>query len=376
MLRKAEQRNQGIDCLRSLAMLGIVLQHLMGHGGLTRDLSLVEMGVGRYSLLWIVLLIVYTAVDCYALISGYVGYSDESTLNFKVKRFVQLWLQVFFYSVVINILVQVGSDSSMSWGSVVKSALPLTFNQYWYYSAYAGLFFIMPFINKMISNLSKRETYLLIVICIGVFSVYGGFLGKITDPFSLQNGSSTLWLCILYIVGGCTKKLQLHSLISRKKCIIVYLILFLVCFISVVAIPLVSRMFLNSERGRGLFVSYSSPMITIMALMILVYFSQFKIPDGINSFNLSYIAPSSFGIYLIHDHPMIRERFIADKLTPMNDFNPFVEIGALVLFAICVFALSAIVELLRRKLFQLLKVENGIKEIIITLSRILKNRIV
>lgn len=61
-------RNYGIDALRIVSMLMVVTLHVLGHGGV---LKIAESE--KYWIVWFLEISAYCAVNCYALISGYVG---------------------------------------------------------------------------------------------------------------------------------------------------------------------------------------------------------------------------------------------------------------------------------------------------------------
>ena len=69
-MQENDTRNYGIDLLRFVAMLGIVTLHILNHGG---GLS-AETDILRSSVIWMIEIAAYPAVNCYALISGYTGY--------------------------------------------------------------------------------------------------------------------------------------------------------------------------------------------------------------------------------------------------------------------------------------------------------------
>ena len=85
-----EKRNYGVDALRILAMYMIVILHVLGQGGI---LDAVRRGTGQYSVAWFMEIASYCAVNCYALISGYVGVKTK----FRMSNILYLWLQVVFY---------------------------------------------------------------------------------------------------------------------------------------------------------------------------------------------------------------------------------------------------------------------------------------
>lgn len=94
------QRNYGIDALRIFAMYMIIIIHLLGKGEvLNSEYSSVAIVVDTflYSL-------VLCCVNCYALISGYVGYNRNTKYNFG--SYINLWLQVVFYGIVILVIVK------------------------------------------------------------------------------------------------------------------------------------------------------------------------------------------------------------------------------------------------------------------------------
>lgn len=84
------EHHYGLDLLRILSMFMIVVTHVLGKGGLR---STVEGHVDIYFITtWIIQVLVYGAVNCYALISGYVGIQSR----YKYSKLANIWLQVFF----------------------------------------------------------------------------------------------------------------------------------------------------------------------------------------------------------------------------------------------------------------------------------------
>ena len=75
-----KERNYGIDCLRLVAMFMIVIIHILGKGGI------VKAATGyKFAEAWFWEISTCCAVNCYAMISGYVYYSD-SEKNFNYMR--------------------------------------------------------------------------------------------------------------------------------------------------------------------------------------------------------------------------------------------------------------------------------------------------
>lgn len=83
------KRNYGIDCLRIVSMIMVAVLHVVGLGGV---LSALESSPTWYNIVWLIRVAAYCAVDCYALISGYVGVFAKH----KYSNYIVLWLNVAF----------------------------------------------------------------------------------------------------------------------------------------------------------------------------------------------------------------------------------------------------------------------------------------
>ena len=67
-------------------------------------------------------------------------------------------------------------------------------------TAYAGLFILIPILNRAIVNLSGRE---LLKICLAIFVVFSLIPTLLNETvFGLGGGYSAIWLLLLYICGG------------------------------------------------------------------------------------------------------------------------------------------------------------------------------
>ena len=89
-MKSSNTRNYGIDLLRITSMLYIVILHVLGHGGI---LSNVKAGSLHFHAAWLLESWCFCAVNIFALISGYVGYSEKERPHNYANYFV-MWLQV------------------------------------------------------------------------------------------------------------------------------------------------------------------------------------------------------------------------------------------------------------------------------------------
>lgn len=163
---KQKELNYGIELLRIVSMMMIVTLHVLGRGGVLEE-SVV--GGGQYHAAYFMEIACYCAVDCYALISGYVMFDSK----FKYGKFILLMFQVYFYSLGITIVYLILKPEYVNIGCLIKSLFPILSKQWWYLSAYAGMYLFIPFMNSIVSTMKKKEVKMLNFSIILVFSFVG-----------------------------------------------------------------------------------------------------------------------------------------------------------------------------------------------------------
>ena len=177
------KRSYGIDLLRMVSMLMVVTLHILGQGGV---MALCPIGSPAYAATWFLQTLVLCGVNCFGMISGYVGVNSR----FKVSKGLKLWLQVFFYMLSITVLFYIFKPSAVIPVMWLRAFLPVTLKQYWYVSAYFIVFIFSPFINKMLLSLERRQLWLLLAVSFFVTTIWEP-LG-INGVFSLEVGYSAL----------------------------------------------------------------------------------------------------------------------------------------------------------------------------------------
>ena len=117
-----QERNYGIDLLRIVAIYMILILHILGQGGVLKN---IWIEADCYEAAWTMELMAYCAVNCYALISGYVGLNSR----FKLSNLFLIWGQVVFISVVsLAIFACFGTDITGS--NLLDACLPVASGTY------------------------------------------------------------------------------------------------------------------------------------------------------------------------------------------------------------------------------------------------------
>ncbi|MEQ9810978.1 acyltransferase [Streptococcus jiangjianxini] len=329
--------NAGIDFLRIFAMFMIVVTHVLGKGGVrdsvagTVDLHFIQT--------WIIQASVYVAVNCYALISGYVGFRS----HFKYSKVVNLWLQVAFYSIGITLFfLLLGKDIGASdW---LGAFFPIIRGQYWYVTAYFGLMLTMPFLNIALPRMELSDLGKMIATGFMVFSLLPVLLDTSVSEFSLSKGFSMTWLILLYVVGAFLARIDLKK--YNKPLIL----------IGIYALSIAATLILKyavSEKWYW----YTSPTITLGALALFVLFVNLNIsPSSPLVKFIRFFAPATFGVYLVHLHPLVVKFAMRDFAENFVDQSPLVFPIIILGASFLIFLGSILVEKMRIWLFKTLQV--------------------
>ena len=85
-LSSMEERNYGIDLLRIVSMMMVVLLHVLGQGGILDGSDPLTV---KSETAWLLEIGAYSAVNIYAMISGYVGYVVlcQDLVQVKMRNF-------------------------------------------------------------------------------------------------------------------------------------------------------------------------------------------------------------------------------------------------------------------------------------------------
>ena len=191
------EKNYGIDALRILSMFMVTILHVLTQGGI---LNASGRFTSQYEVVWLLQTMAFCAVNVYALISGYVWVYAK----YRYRNLMELWLQVFFYTVSITILFRLLYPSSVAALDWIKAIFPVMFNQYWYFSSYVALFIFIPLLNIILEKMEKRQLQFCITMILFFFSVIQTLF--YSDVFGTNDGYSAIWLMILYLVGGYIRK--------------------------------------------------------------------------------------------------------------------------------------------------------------------------
>ena len=334
----------GIELLRILATFYIILLHVVGQGGVAAASG---GGKGTYTVSYLLLALAYPAVNCYALISGFVGCKSR----FKLSRLLSLWLTVVFVNLAVWCAFRLLAPEMAASFSLEACLKPLLTNEYWYVTAYFGLSVLSPVLNAAAELPKKTFAEMLI----GLFACFV-LLPKIADNdlFLTRSGYSTLWLVLLYLVGMF---FRLHLLPKKRSrlcgaaCLAVY------GMISVF-LPLQKRLTENKLLASGIEnpvylknYAYTSVLIVLSSFALFAVFTQINVQNQAVCKFISFFSTASFGVYILHTQPLVWANLLQDAFSQFAVFSAPVMAACCLAAALGLFLACTAVEKLRALLF-------------------------
>ncbi len=283
-MKNEKKRESNFELLRIISMIMIIAHHMILHSNL---IYYNDYGIKKI----IVSFVLYggkIGVILFILISGY--YMVDS--KFKINKLLKLWLEIFFYSVGIEVFFIVIMKKEISINNIINAFIPISNNSYWFMTSYFATYLISPFINKIIKSNNQDKNKKLITIWFVILS-----LPMILIKKGFYN--ETLFFCWIYSVGAYIKTYDIKIFKNKKN--FWYIILFNNIFLMVIVILMGYLSSKNTIALKGIthLSSINSIPMLINAFAIFERFKEIKL--RYNKIILS-LASNSLAVYLIHDN--------------------------------------------------------------------------
>lgn len=333
--KESKERDSSIELLRILSIILIIVHHVCIHGHWTSDYSVYSpesfflncLSVGGK-----------IGVDCFIIISGYYLIKTDRSNYLKIIR---LWISMLFYSVLISLVFFTKYDYPCNSLTIFQMLTPILNDTWWFMSSFIIMLLLSPLLNKIAINIDKR-TYLSFIL---IFTVIWSFVPTVT---SLDyDCSNVLWFCLLYMIAGFIRlypksfngRIWTYIMIILICLVVTYLSIFIICYFDSDN-PLLDYI----TRECRLFALDRSLTILLISLSIFLLFRNI---GHFTNRAINIIASATLGIYLIHDHPLIREK-IYNNLFHCVDHYGFPEMISYCLFVtFTIYVTSLIIELIR-----------------------------
>ncbi len=341
-----QERNYGLDLLRMVCMFLIVNLHVLSPGG---AMARVQGNEGTYYACWFLETCAYCAVDCYGILSGYVGITSKH----RPARLLELWLNVFFYSAGITLICWITAPQLLMEDSLWKAIFPVSWGTYWYFSAYAGLFIVMPYLNKLVNALDEKERKRM---ALGMFLLFcvSTAVPKVnqSDFLSLVGGYSFIWLVVLYLFGACIRTCSFRRW-KKYQYLIAYFALTTFSWAFKIVVENYTRKIYGEPKFGRMFTGYTTPTIFLAAVCLFLIFENVKIRSGALRKVIMTASPLAFSVYIIHTHPMVWENLIKG-ISAKHAFDAWwAALLAVLGISLCIYISCSLIDFIRKKIFDI-----------------------
>ncbi len=354
----APKRMTELELLRCAAMMMVAALHYLGKGGLLLDLAQPVGAAGMAA--WLVEAFCIVAVNVYMFISGYFLCMS----SFKLSRLIQLWLQVWAYSVtfgLIGALTGILGEASFDTHYLLTMLFPISMEHYWFMTAYVIMYLLLPFVGIGVRKMTEQQMRAALGLLFFLFC----FLKSVL-PVRLemdQLGYDCLWYLCVFLAAAYVRRFGVPFLEKRGRCLGLYVGSCLLIFGGTM---ILREIFLNTgslERRMRMCYEYNHILPFLAAVGLFGAFRGMRI-QGRAAKAIQRIAPHTLGVYLLHENLGLRESWqnlfgadrIAAKLMDAGSGAGAVQ-AAVSLFlgiitaAVCVFACGILADMVRKWMF-------------------------
>lgn len=343
-------RIYGLDLLKILSTIMIIILHVLGKGGILYNTIPFSL---NYEIVWMLEIGCYCAVNCYALISGYV----LSKRKVRYNNIVKTWFQVIFYTISISLIFFILEPSMINIDNIIKSVWPIYTGQYWYFTSYVGMFFFIPFLNYIIQVSEYKKLKKLFLIYGILLSIIPTLFMRKFDPFFLNNGYSMLWLIFLYLLGAYCQKYSIAYKFNKKRFLLRYFSCIFITWLIKLMIEIITFKVFGKAMLGNILISYISPTIVLSSIFLFLFFINLKIEKESILKVIKFLTPLTFGIYLIHSNPLIYTNIFNDMLMDFVNYPYYILLIIILIVVIIIFIICILIDKGRLYIFKIINVD-------------------
>ena len=333
-----KERDSNLELYRIITMLAIVAHHYVVNSGLTSANGALYQHPTSLRTLFLLIFGAFgkTGINCFLLITGYFMCKSQITC----KKFVKLFAEVVFYDVLFNTIFWMTGYAPFTLDSFIKNILPFTSIAQNFTGCYLVFFLFIPFLNKLIHNLTQKQHLYLILIC-GFTYIFMG-----TIPIFKVTMNYVSWYIVLFFIASYIRLYPAKIFNNTKLWGLLSLI-----SISLLILSVFYCMWAGIKTNNFKPYSYAQDSNTFLAVSTAIttflFFKNVKIRHNkvINLF-----ASTTFGVLLIHAAGNNMRKWLwKDILNNVgmysSKFMPLHAIGSVIgIFVIC-----SLLDMLRMK---------------------------
>lgn len=328
-----KQRESNFEFLRILAMFLVLIVHAdFWSNGCPNVSELIVKPISSFTRIFIESAAI-VCVNIFVMISGWFG------IRPSVKSFCNFVFQCLYFGVGIYLIMIFTGYASLT-AKGVAQCFVLTSDD-WFIRSYIGLYILAPVLNTFIEKSNKVQLGSMLFLFYLFQTVYG-WSG--TEKF-VVNGYSTFSFIGLYLLA---RYFRIYGIYRNGWIIYV---------ISIVCIITCSYAFILLNCTRIDAYAYCSPFVVAGSAGIIMQCAKLKLNY---SKIISFVAKSSFAVFLLHTNPHIGQPvFIPLMRSIYVRFSGLTYLGVTFAVLVAIFALAVLLDQPRKWLWNHLNILFG-----------------
>ena len=329
-------RNYGLDMLRCIAMLMVVILHFLDKGGLLRSLTDPESFTSKDITAWVLEALCIVAVNLYMLMSGYL----LSNGGFKLSRLLGLVAKIWLYSVIvgfIGIALKLPAEDVDTYFKL-RLLLPVSMNTYWFMTAYVFFYILVPVLGIAARSLKKEQMILLLGCLIFFHAVIKSVVPAQLTADAL--GMDAMWYVVLFFVAAYIRR---FTELGKGNLSIGKTITAVIAYVAGAFLIFGEAMILRTiwlktgSLSYILSISYAYDHILVLVTSVALFIAFLNFRPGKKAGRVfAFLGKYSLGVYLLHENLSVRyawEKWLwADKVTSAIGVVAIAIIAATIVF--------------------------------------------
>lgn len=343
-----KKRDSNYELMRIISMFLIVLYHTIVHGMAIDNAQVPNVKI----ILEIIEMVTVVHVNSFILVTGYYQLNSKMKL---VKVFELLGLCIL-YKFIIMTGLNICNLTNYSLADYFIQLNPLVAGGYWFIKCYIMLHLFIPFINKFIKVLDRKEYKILIVLMILVFALFP----SITNGLAYEStGFTFMHFVMMYMIGAYYRKYGINwkedIIRVRIKLIGIIIVSFSINYLiyklsgRIVGINiLLDRIYSTINMYH---VAYNNIFVLIASISYFLFFKTLSIESKV----INRLSLSVFGVYLIHDCDILRNFLY--KWLGIYDIGiySYKYVFYVIIVALDIFIVCLLIERIRYILFSVIR---------------------
>lgn len=349
--RKTVRRQSGIELLRIIAMYLIVTHHMVNHNsfdflgqpGSFRQvvLSLFQFVPGKIG------------IALFFIASAWFLSTGTANLKNACRKIWVLECEILFWSIAGLVFQLLIDPEVVHFQQVIMAFFPTITQLWWYTTCYALFLIFLPFINLSLRRIGQNVHKKLAVVMVVVWGVSS------VIPYSSMGIGLNL-IAFMYVYTLITYYRWYMQPVSTRFAVVAVLICGILLLAWNILFGLLYTDEYASEYQAILYIldrEWSLPVLGVSFGMFIV-FSRMRFHSRL----VNSVASWTLGVYLITDHPFVRELLWTQWFAFDKYYQTRLPIVWMLAISAFVFVVALMLEAIRKSLFAIIFNREGVFE--------------